>query len=124
MKKSEHLKQHKIALLISLVYDADVNDEITEICADVLDYLYGINELRNSTYIQEMANEVEQRITNNSIILAKLLRESLIKVNADNKKALSLIKAIEYHTGKERTDINYHYKIETTVRKNYKTIRK
>ena len=124
MKKSEHLKKHKIALLISLVYDADVNDEITEICADVLDYLYGINELRNSTYIQEMANEVEQRITNNSIILAKLLRESLIKVNADNKKALSLIKAIEYHTGKERTDINYHYKIETTVRKNYKTIRK
>ncbi len=124
MKKSEHLKQHKIALLISLVYDADVNDEITDICADVLDYLYGINELRNSTYIQEMANEVEQRITNNSIILAKLLRESLIKVNADNKKALSLIKAIEYHTGKERTDINYHYKIETTVRKNYKTIRK
>ena len=124
MKKSEHLKQHKIALLISLVYDADVNDDITDICADVLDYLYGINELRNSTYIQEMANEVEQRITNNSIILAKLLRESLIKVNADNKKALSLIKAIEYHTGKERTDINYHYKIETTVRKNYKTIRK
>jgi ribonuclease HII len=124
MKKSEHLKQHKIALLISLVYDADVNDEITDICADVLDYLYGINELRNSTYIQEMANEVEQRITNNSIILAKLLRESLIKVNADNKKALSLIKAIEYHTGKEKTDINYHYKIETTVRKNYKTIRK
>jgi len=124
MKKSEHLKQHKIALLISLVYDADVNDDITDICADVLDYLYGINELRNSTYIQKMSNEVEQRITNNSIILAKLLRESLIKVNADNKKALSLIKSIEKHTGKETTDINYHHKIETTVRKHYKTIRK
>ena len=124
MKKSEHLKQHKIALLISLVYDADVNDEITDICADVLDYLYGIDELRKSTYIQNMAKEVEHRITNDPIILAKLLRESLIKVNADNKKALSLIKSIEKHTGKERTDINYHYKIETTVRKNYKTIRK
>ena len=124
MKKSEHLKQHKIALLISIVFDAEINDEITDICADVLDYLYGINELRNSTYIQQMANEVERRITSNPIILAKLLRESLIKDNANNKKALSLIKAIEKHTGKERIDINYHHKTETTVRKHYKSIKK
>jgi len=124
MKKSEYLKKHKIALLISIVYDADINDQTTDICANFLDYLYGIDELRKSTYIQNMAKEVERRITNNPIILAKLLRESLIKDNVGSKKALSLIKSIEKHTGKERTDINYHYKIETTVRKNYKTIRK
>ena len=124
MKKSEYLKKHKIALLISIVYDADINDEATDICANFLDYLYGIDELRKSTYIQNMAKEVERRITNNPIILAKLLRESLIKDNVGSKKALSLIDAIEKHTGKENIDINYHHKIETTVRKHYKTIRK
>ncbi len=124
MKKSEHLEKHKIALLISLVYDADINDQTTDICANFLEYLYGIDELRSSTYIQNMAKEVEQRATDNPTILAKLLRESLIKDQVANKKALSLIQAIEKHTGREKIDINYHHKVETIIRRNYKTIRK
>ena len=119
MNKKKNIESHKIALLVNLTLDAEVNDNITDVCAEVVDYLYGVTELKNSTYIQEMSNEFENRITKNPNEIASLLKYHLIEFRANEEKALRLIELIKNEVGNEAVNQRHIHKLNTLVRKNY-----
>ena len=121
MNKNEKIKSHKIALLCSLVLDAEINYKVSSICETIIYDLYGIKTLSNSNYLQELSNQVEERVTFNSDALARLLRDSLVDLKAEKStKANELLEALDEYLDEYRRNMDQHYKIETIIRKNFK----
>ena len=124
MNKNEKLKSHKMALLCSLVLDAEIEKKITDICEDIIYDLYGIKSLSQDTYLQELSNEVEDTVTSDSNELARLLRDSLKDLEVEkSSKANELLKALDEYLTEYRKNMKQHYKIETIIRRNFKNFK-
>ena len=121
MNKSEKIKSHKLALLCSLVLDAEINQKITDICEDIIYDLYGIKSLSQDTYLQELSNKVENTVTSNPNELARLLKDSLKDLEVEkSSKANKLLKTLDEYLTEYRKNIKQHHKVETIIRKNFK----
>lgn len=130
MRKKENIKKHQIAILISLIVDHAENfPKVTKICQKILDDLYDDSKkLRSSLYFQNLANEIESRVSNDLLMIGLLTIMSLTQVKANSKKAYELMKAIE----KMCNSLPQNYsildlrerqnKLETVMRKNYQNI--
>jgi hypothetical protein len=130
MKQKKQVDQHKIGILLSLLLDyTDDHKEVSKICEEVVNYLYGeIPELSRSTYFQKVSSLIESRVSNDLLMLGLLAIRSLVEVGANGKTALKLIKELEIMCNSldqvyEMNHFNDCWnKLNTVMRKNYKQI--
>jgi|GEM_PF-2112709 hypothetical protein len=130
MKQKKQVDQHKIGILLSLLLDyTDDHKEVSKICEEVVNDLYGeIPELSRSTYFQKVSSLIESRVSNDLLMLGLLAIRSLVEVGANGKTALKLIKELEIMCNSldqvyEMNHFNDCWnKLNTVMRKNYKQI--
>jgi hypothetical protein len=130
MKQKKQVDQHKIGILLSLLLDyTDDHKEVSKICEEVVNDLYGeIPELSRSTYFQKVSSLIESRVSNDLLMLGLLAIRSLVEVEANGKTALKLIKELEIMCNSldqvyEMNHFNDCWnKLNTVMRKNYKQI--
>lgn len=132
MSKKNHLEQHKIAILISLLVDyAEQYPDVTVICEEVIDDLYqNIDEIKKTNYFQTVSKLIEERITTDLLMIGLLTILSLCEIRADSQKALKLTKELETMCNSlpqkyNVNDLNVcNEKVNTIIRKNFKNIQK
>lgn len=125
MNKKEAIQQHKIALMISLLYDhtENVNSQVFKLTGEVLDDLYSVKDIQRSNYLQKLSNEYINRLGSNIYVMSEILLNELIKVRANNKKALKLIVEISKMIADKKVEfIETSLKVDTIIRKNYETL--
>ena len=130
MKQKKQVDQHKIGILLSLLLDyTDDHKEVSKICEEVVNDLYGeIPELSRSTYFQKVSSLIESRVSNDLLMLGLLAIKSLVEVGANGKTALKLIKELEKMCDSLDQVYEMHHfnecwnKLNTVMRKNYEEI--
>lgn len=128
--KTNHqaIHNHKIAALIFLVIDnGEKHPDLVDKCIEVADNIYDkVGEVRKNTYIQDLQNRIESRVTKNFYVQILLLSVSLMQGNATSSIALELITMINHivNNNSERYNhINVDSKLKRLhriVKKNYK----
>tara|TARA_R110000824_G_scaffold34903_3_gene110130 strand:+ start:1656 stop:2069 length:414 start_codon:yes stop_codon:yes gene_type:complete len=129
VKKKDGVNHHKIAILISLLLDyASDHEKVTDICCLIIDDLYdNIEGISKGNYFQNLSKEVENRLNTDLLMLGLLCIKAFIEVNADNPKALELIKELEIMCNSQnqiysKIDLEHKWqKLNTIVRLNYKS---
>jgi hypothetical protein len=130
MKQKKQVDQHKIGILLSLLLDyTDDHKEVSKICEEVVNDLYGeIPELSRSTYFQKVSSLIEEKVSNDLLMLGLLAIKSLVQVGANSKTALKLIKELKIMCNSLDQVYEMHHldkcwnKLNTVMRKNYKQI--
>ena len=130
MKKEIQIKNHKIGVLLSLLVDyADDFEKVSVICEDVINDLYSaVPQLARTTYFQKVSSLIEEKVSNDLLMLGLLAIKSLVQVGANGKTALKLIKELEIMCNSldqvyEMHDLdNCWHKLNTLMRKNYQEI--
>ena len=130
MKKETQIKNHKIGILLSLLLDyADEYKEVSIICEEVINDLYSeVPQLARTTYFQKVSSLIEERVSDDLLMIGLLTIKSLMEVSANGKTALKLIKELEIMCNSleqvyEMHDLdNCWHKLNTVMRKNYEEI--
>ena len=130
MKKETQIKNHKIGILLSLLLDyTDENKEVSIICEEVINDLYSeVPQLARTTYFQKVSSLIEEKVSNDLLMIGLLTIKSLMEVSANGKTALKLIKELEIMCNSlnqvyEMHDLdNCWHKLNTVMRKNYEEI--
>ena len=130
MKKETQIKNHKIGILLSLLLDyADEYKEVSIICEEVINDLYSeVPQLARTTYFQKVSSLIEEKVSNDLLMIGLLTIKSLMEVSANGKTALKLIKELEIMCNSleqvyEMHDLNNcWHKLNTVMRKNYQEI--
>jgi len=130
MKKETQIKNHKIGILLSLLLDyTDEYKEVSIICEEVINDLYSeVPQLARTTYFQKVSSLIEEKVSNDLLMIGLLTIKSLMEVSANGKTALKLIKELEIMCNSleqvyEINDLdNCWHKLNTVMRKNYQEI--
>jgi len=130
MKKETQIKNHKIGILLSLLLDyTDEYKEVSIICEEVINDLYSeVPQLSRTTYFQKVSSLIEEKVSNDLLMIGLLTIKSLMEVSANGKTALKLIKELEIMCNSleqvyEMHDLdNCWHKLNTVMRKNYQEI--
>ena len=130
MKKETQIKNHKIGILLSLLLDyTDEYKEVSIICEEVINDLYSeVPQLARTTYFQKVSSLIEEKVSNDLLMIGLLTIKSLMEVSANGKTALKLIKELEIMCNSleqvyEMHDLdNCWHKLNTVMRKNYQEI--
>ena len=130
MKKETQIKNHKIGILLSLLLDyTDEYKEVSIICEEVINDLYSeVPQLSRTTYFQKVSSLIEEKVSNDLLMIGLLTIKSLMEVSANGKTALKLIKELEIMCNSlnqvyEMHDLdNCWHKLNTVMRKNYEEI--
>ena len=130
MKKETQIKNHKIGILLSLLLDyTDEYKEVSIICEEVINDLYSeVPQLARTTYFQKVSSLIEERVSDDLLMIGLLTIKSLMEVSANGKTALKLIKELEIMCNSlnqvyEMHDLdNCWHKLNTVMRKNYEEI--
>jgi hypothetical protein len=130
MSKKQQVNQHKIGILLSLLLDyTDEYKEVSIICEEVINDLYSeVPQLARTTYFQKVSSLIEERVSDDLLMIGLLTIKSLIEVSANGKTALKLIKELEIMCNSldqvyEMHDLdNCWHKLNTVMRKNYQKI--
>jgi hypothetical protein len=130
MKKETQIKNHKIGILLSLLLDyTDEYKEVSIICEEVINDLYSeVPQLARTTYFQKVSSLIEEKVSNDLLMIGLLTIKSLMEVSANGKTALKLIKELEIMCNSlnqvyEMHDLdNCWHKLNTVMRKNYEEI--
>ena len=132
MSKKQQINQHKIGILLSLLLDyTDEYKEVSKICEEVVNDLYSeVPQLARTTYFQKVSSLIEEKVSNDLLMLGLLAIKSLVEVGANGKTALKLIKELEKMCDSleqvyEMNDFNECWnKLNTVMRKNYEEIQR
>jgi len=130
MSKKQQVNQHKIGILLSLLLDyTDEYKEVSIICEEVINDLYSeVPQLARTTYFQKVSALIEERVSDDLLMIGLLTIKSLMEVSANSKTALKLIKELEIMCNSldqvyEMHDLdNCWNKLNTVMRKNYQKI--
>ena len=130
MSKKQQINQHKIGILLSLLLDyADEYKEVSIICEEVINGLYSeVPQLARTTYFQKVSSLIEEKVSDDLLMIGLLTIKSLMEVSANGKTALKLIKELEIMCNSleqvyEMHDLdNCWHKLNTVMRKNYEEI--
>ena len=130
MSKKQRVNQHKIGILLSLLLDyTDEYKEVSIICEEVINDLYSeVPQLARTTYFQKVSALIEERVSDDLLMIGLLTIKSLMEVSANSKTALKLIKELEIMCNSldqvyEMHDLdNCWNKLNTVMRKNYQKI--
>lgn len=89
--------KHQIAVLCLLMFDnADDYTKVQSSCENVIDDIYdNVSELKSSTYMKKLCNLVESKVSKDLFCQGLLLLQTLIDVQADDKKAKKLMIELE-----------------------------
>ena len=130
MSKKQQVDQHKIGILLSLLLDyTDEYKEVSIICEKVINDLYSeVPQLSRTTYFQKVSSLIEEKVSNDLLMLGLLAIKSLVQVGANGKTALKLIKELEIMCNSLDQVYEMHHlddcwnKLNTVMRKNYEEI--
>jgi len=130
MNKKRQVEQHKIGILLSLLLDyTDEYKEVSIICEEVINDLYNeVPQLAGTTYFQKVSSLIEEKVSDNLLMLGLLAIKSLVEVGANSKTALKLIKELEIMCNSLDQVYEMHHfdkcwhKLNTVMRKNYQEI--
>ena len=130
MSKKQQVDQHKIGILLSLLLDyTDEYKEVSIICEEVTNDLYSeVPQLAGTTYFQKVSSLIEEKVSNDLLMLGLLAIKSLVEVGANGKTALKLISELEIMCNSQKQVYEmYHLddcwnKLNTVMRKNYEEI--
>ena len=130
MSKKQQINQHKIGILLSLLLDyTDEYKEVSIICEKVINDLYSeVPQLSRTTYFQKVSSLIEEKVSDDLLMLGLLAIKSLVQVGANVKTALKLIKELEIMCNSQKQVYEmYHLddcwnKLNTVMRKNYEKI--
>jgi hypothetical protein len=132
MNKKRQVDQHKIGILLSLLLDyADEYKEVSIICEKVINDLYSeVPQLARTTYFQKVSSLIEEKVSDDLLMLGLLAIKSLVQVGANGKTALKLIKELEIMCNSQKQVYEMHHldkcwnKLNTVMRKNYEEIQR
>ena len=132
MKKETQIKNHKIGILLSLLLDyTDEYKEVSIICEEVINDLYSeVPQLARTTYFQKVSSLIEEKVSNDLLMLGLLAIKSLVQVGANSKTALKLIKELKIMCNSLNQVYEMHHldkcwnKLNTVMRKNYEEIQR
>ena len=132
MKKETQIKNHKIGILLSLLLDyTDEYKEVSIICEEVINDLYSeVPQLARTTYFQKVSSLIEDKVSNDLLMLGLLAIKSLVQVGANSKTALKLIKELKIMCNSLDQVYEMHHldkcwnKLNTVMRKNYEEIQR
>jgi len=130
MSKKQQINQHKIGILLSLLLDyTDEYKEVSKICEEVVNDLYSeVPQLARTTYFQKVSSLIEEKVSNDLLMLGLLAIKSLVEVGANGKTALKLISELEIMCNSLDQVYEMHHfdkcwnKLNTVMRKNYEKI--
>jgi len=125
--KTDHgaIHNHKIAALIFLVVDnGEEFPEIVRQCEIVADSIYDrVDEVKQSTYIQSLQNQIENKVTKNVYLQLFLLCVSLIQGGANSQIALVLIEMINKVVEKNRERYN-HINVDSKLKRLHRVVKR
>ena len=132
MNKKRQVDQHKIGILLSLLLDySDEYKEVSIICEKVINDLYSeVPQLSRTTYFQKVSSLIEEKVSDDLLMIGLLAIKSLVQVGANGKTALKLIKELEIMCNSQKQVYEmYHLddcwnKLNTVMRKNYEEIQR
>ena len=130
MNKKRQVDQHKIGILLSLLLDySDEYKEVSIICEKVINDLYSeVPQLSRTTYFQKVSSLIEEKVSDDLLMLGLLAIKSLVEVGANGKTALKLISELEIMCNSLDQVYEMHHfdkcwnKLNTVMRKNYEEI--
>ena len=118
MNRKESLAMLKPAILFSVALDAEISDDLTKAIGDVLDEVYSMPNMRESTIVFDIANNFESIITTNKYLIAQLLLDTLKETKVAGPRFNKLYYLLSNYTKWDAYDKKLHSKIETLIRKN------
>ena len=120
MNKKDKQKHIKLALLLSVAMDLDLNDDITDASGAIVDELYTMPRMQQSTFVQDMASQFEKDVTVDTITVAQLLYETLVETKLIGKRFDRLKDLLSEFCNFNYRDNDLHAKVETLIRHKYK----
>ena len=118
MRKSEKLKSIKVALLLTVAYDAEINPEITDHSGKLLDDLYDSEVMKGTNFLFDMSKRFEERLTKNPLEISILLLEALKDIKG-TKRFQGLIEKLERVPPIMAYKSDLNPKVDTIVRRAY-----
>ena len=119
MNKKEKIKYLKPALLLSVALDLDYPDDIIEASGAIIDELYTMPTMRQSTFVADMAKEFEKRISTEQTVVAQLLLDTLRDTGITGNRFNRLTEALSEFITFDKRNEQLHHKTETLIRKKY-----
>ena len=119
MNKKQQIQMIKPAVILSAAMDMDISDGITDAAGDIVDELYQLPGVKNTTLVSDIASKFENNVTNDKTAVAQLLLETLkdtrLAGTKFNKLFFMLGKVTEWDVRKQ----DLHNKTESLIRNNY-----
>ena len=121
MNKKEKLKSIKLALLISVTYEAEISSDIDTLAGSILDDLYNRKAMQKSTFLFGLERDFYEQITTDKMIIVKLCIDTISEVEFAKKIFEQLKRLLENENIYHKKNIDLHNKIETLIRIKWQT---
>ena len=120
MNKKQQIQLIKPAMLLSVALDLNITTKISDAAGDIIDELYTLPTMKQSTFLQKLAYQFENTVTIDKMTVAQLLLDTLRDTKLRGNRFDRLIKLLEDLTIWDRRNQDLHHKVESIIRYNYK----